>query len=264
MNLQVEGITAHVQRLGTGEQVLMLHGWGPGSVNLEKHLLPVAARLQQHYELTLVDFPGHGQSGPPGSSWAVKDYAQWTLQLMDQMGLHQPVILAHSFGGRIALWLAANYPQRVKALVLTGCAGLRDKKTVQGFLRGKIFRLGRTGLSLLALIPPLKEKSQHMLAALRRQFASGDYMATPEALRGSFSRIVSEDLGSLLPRVKQRTLLVWGEKDTATPLAHGRRMARELIDARLLVYAADDHFAYLNQAARFANAVDIFLGEDLP
>ncbi len=73
-----------------------------------------------------------------------------------------------------------------------------------------------------------------------------------------------QDLRPLLKDIQQETLLVWGEKDSATPLWMGKAMARELPRARLLVYEADDHFAYFNQVARFANAVDAFLEEVSP
>lgn len=262
MILQSKGVESHIERRGQGEQMLLLHGWGPRSVSLDKHLQPLAARLQHRYDITMADFPGHGQTGWPGADWGVREYAEWTLGLMDQLGLECPVIVAHSFGGRVALWLAAHHPQRVKALVLTGCAGLRPKKTLRGRLRGLLFRLGRVGLKAMGLFPALKARQAGMLAGLRGQFSSADYLATPEELRGSFSRVVREDLRPLLKQIDQPALLVWGEKDEATPLWMGEAMAAEMKDARLLVYKADDHFAYFNQLSRFANAVEIFLEEE--
>ena len=259
MILQVDGINAHVERMGSGQQILLLHGWGPQSITLEKHLQPVAQPLKNRYEITLLEFPGHGRSGQPGAAWGVKEYAEWTLSLMDQQALRQPVIMGHSFGGRVALWLAAHYPDRVKALVLTGCAGLQPKKTLKSRVRSRLFQFGRGSLKVLGLIPALKAREKRWLASLRNEFASADYLATPEALRGSFSRIVRQDLHPLLPQIPQKTLLVWGEKDTATPLWMGQAMQREMPDARLLVYRDDDHFAYRNQLSRFVTAVEAFM-----
>lgn len=261
MKIQVDGISAHVQRLGAGRQVLLLHGWGPGSVNLTAHLLPLAQALKDSFEVTCLDFPGHGQSGMPGEGWGVADYAAWTLQVMDQLALNQPVIIAHSFGARIALYLAAKYPHRVASLVLTGAAGLRGKTSPKAFIRGRLFKLGRGSLQLLSLIPPLKEPSQKWLRGLRAEFSSRDYLATPEALRASFSKVVGQDLRPLLGEVQQQTLLVFGEKDSATPLWMGKALEKELPSARLLVYEADDHFAYKNQLPRFVTAITCFLEE---
>lgn len=261
MNLTSRGILAHVEQVGAGRPLLLLHGWGPNSVTLNKHLLPLANRLKNQFAITMVEFPGHGESGLPGEKDGVKEYAEYTLSIMDQLGLEQPVIIAHSFGGRVALYLAAHEPDRVSALILTGCAGLRPKTTLRSFMRKHTFRLGRLCVSLLGKVPSLREKSQSWLVSLRQTFSSMDYLATPENLRGSFSRVVSEDLRPLLPKIHQDTLLVFGENDTATPLWMGQVMEKEMPNAQLLVYEGDDHFAYKNQLSRFVTAVECFLEE---
>lgn len=261
MILQSKGVTSHVERLGAGEQVLLLHGWGPSSVTLEKHLLPLGRSLQKNHEVTMLEFPGHGSSGMPGDQWGVEQYAEWTLSLMDQLAMRQPVIIAHSFGGRVALWLAARHPERVKVLVLTGCAGLRSKPGIQSTVRSYLFKFGRLGLDAMALVPKLKSKRQAWLDALRREFSSDDYMATPALLRGSFSRIVRQDLRPLLKDIPHQTLLVWGEEDSATPLWMGKVMKKGLQNARLLVYQGDDHWAYNNQLPRYVTACESFLEE---
>lgn len=261
MILTSRGIPAHVEQAGEGSPILLLHGWGPGSVTLEKHLLPLANRLKKNHLVTMVEFPGHGASGLPEEDYEVSDYALYILSVMDQLSLERPAVIAHSFGGRVALWLAAHEPDRVGPMILTGCAGLRPKPGFQARLRKATFKLGRLGLNLMGLFPGLQPKKDQWLAALRREFSSNDYLATPEPLRGSFSRVVGKDLRPLLPKIRQQTLLIWGEMDSATPLWMGRVMQRELPNARLLVYEADDHFAYKNQPARFATAVEAFLEE---
>ena len=260
MILQIDGIQAHVETLGArGSQLLLLHGWGPSSVSLEKHLLPLGHALKHGHHITMVDFPGHGSSGQPPGSWGVPQYAQWLLRLMDELALRRIDIIAHSFGGRVALYLAAKHPERVMRMVLTGCAGIRPKRGLQGRLRGTLFKVGKGAADALARVPAFKPNMEKMKDALRKETASADYLATPEAHRGSFSRIVTDNLRPLLSLIDQPTLLVWGEDDTATPLWMGRVMQRELKQATLLIYEKDDHFAYLNQLARFANAADAFL-----
>lgn len=261
MILTSRGIPAHVEQAGEGSPILLLHGWGPSSVTLEKHLRPLANRLKKNHQVTMVEFPGHGASGLPDENYEVSDYALYVLSIMDQLNIEQPVVIAHSFGGRVALWLAANEPQRVGPLVLTGCAGLRPKPNFKSWLRKTTFKLGRLSLNVMGLFPKLQPQKDKWLTALRKEFSSNDYLATPESLRGSFSRVVKKDLRPLLPKIRQQTLLVWGENDTATPLWMGRVMEKELQNARLLVYEADDHFAYKNQLSRFVTAVEVFLEE---
>ena len=262
MILQVDAIRTHVETLeGNGESLLLMHGWGPASVSLEKHLLPLGRMLSDRYRVTMVDFPGHGDSGMPDGNWGVPEYAEWTLKVMDQLAIRQTALVAHSFGGRVALWLAAHHPERVSRMVLTGCAGIRPKRGLNARLRTLVFKAGRTGVKAMALIPKYKLKADKWLNDLRAEFASSDYLATPEPLRGSFSQVVRRDLRPLLPKIEQPVLLVWGGKDSATPLWMGEMMRKLMPDARLLVYLSDDHWAYKNQLARFYNAVDIFLGE---
>ncbi len=266
MTQDVSGVKAHWESMGgAGEPVLLLHGWGPASVSLRTHLSPLAYSLHHRFQLYALDFPGHGESGMPGADWGVPEYAEWTLKVMDALALARVSVIAHSFGGRVALWLAANHPERVNRLVLTGCAGMRPRRTLSSRARTLLFKIGRGGLGAASLVPRLRPWSQEQLASLRTEFSSADYLATPEALRASFSKIVRQDLSPILPQIRQPVLLVWGEKDTATPLWMGRQMNENHADSRLLVYAADDHFAYLNQLARFATAAEVFLsGGDKP
>ena len=100
--------------------------------------------------------------------------------------------------------------------------------------------------------------------ALRSAMSSADYLLTPENLRRSFSMIVRQDLRPLLKDIKHPALLVWGDKDQATPLWMAEVMAREMPDATLLIYQGEDHWAYQNQPDRFDNPVEAFLEEDFP
>ena len=78
-------------------------------------------------------------------------------------------------------------------------------------------------------------------------------------MKKTFVKIVSEDLASLLPRIRASTLLIWGENDQETPLWMGKKMETEIPDAGLAVFEGDDHFAYLRQWPRFVAVVRTFL-----
>ena len=72
-------------------------------------------------------------------------------------------------------------------------------------------------------------------------------------------RLVNQDLRALLPRISQPVLLIWGDADAETPLADGRLMERLIPDAGLVVFEGAGHYAYLEQAGRFAHIVNVFL-----
>ena len=72
----------------------------------------------------------------------------------------------------------------------------------------------------------------------------------------------SEDLTPLLSQITCPTLLIWGEKDDATPLWMGKIMEKKIPDAGLVIFEDDDHYAYWNQSARFNKISDVFLTDE--
>src|SRR5688572_24005871 len=116
---------AHLVRRGSGPPVLLLHGWGASSALFQTTM----AGLEDDFTLIAPDFPGFGATPPPPAAWAVGDYTTWVLALLDAAGLDRVHIIAHSFGGRVAIKLASQRPERVDKLVLTACAGIRPART---------------------------------------------------------------------------------------------------------------------------------------
>ena len=100
--------------------VLFLHGWGCDG-NIYKDLM---LALENSATLLTLDFPAHGESAEPPQPWGVSDFAALVLELLDKQGIETVDIVSHSFGARVAIYLAANHPQRVRQLVITGGAGI--------------------------------------------------------------------------------------------------------------------------------------------
>ena len=78
-------------------------------------------------------------------------------------------------------------------------------------------------------------------------------------MKGVLVASVEDDLSGILKDISTETLLVWGEKDTATPLWMGRVMEEELPNAALVVLPKEDHFAYFHLSIQFCRIVDAFL-----
>lgn len=256
MLTEIKGVKLHWEQSGQGDKnILMLHGWGCST----KHFEPIAKALASDYHVTVIDFPAHGESSQPPEPWGVSDFADCVKQLIEKLGIAPCDIIAHSFGGRVALWLAANEPQLVNRLVLTGCAGLRkpqteeQKKKSQRYQKLKKLYLG------LEKVKPLQSLAESGLKALQQKYGSADYNALSDEMKKTFVKVVNEDLSPLLPRIQASTLLVWGEKDDSTPLWMGQKMEKEIPDAGLVVFEGDDHFAYLRQWPRFVTVVRAFL-----
>ena len=250
MDLKINGINCHYEQVGEGKDLLLLHGWG-GCID---SWLPVTEHFKQNCRVTVIDFPGHGKSGfPPEEGWTVDDYCTFTAAFIEQTGISGCDIIAHSFGGRVALLLAATRPELIGKLLLTDAAGLLPKRSKGYYLKTNFFK---TMKKLTYLIP----NSDELRKKLSR-FGSADYKALSPEMRKTFVKIISLDLTDELPRVKAPTLLYWGAEDTETPLWMGKLMEEKIPDAGLVVQKGAGHFAYLEHNQAFLRIAKNFLLE---
>lgn len=250
----IAGLRTGICVTGQGRPVLALHGWG-GSV---RSFWPVAERLSAvGYAVHLLDLPGFGQTEAPPEPWNVADYARFVLAYLDTANLPRVALLGHSFGGRIGLVLAAQHPERVSRMVLANSAGLRTPPSLRQRLRHGAARLIRHSLDLLGLT----STRERLQAFYNRRYASQDYLnAGP--LRETFLRIISEDLTAYAAQVQAPTVLIWGDRDTDTPLWQGRRLEQIMPDAGLVVFAGAGHFSYLERLNEYLRVVEHFLSNE--
>ena len=243
----------HLERCGSGAPVLLLHGWGASSALFQ----PILDGLQHAFTLVAPDFPGFGATPPPPAAWSVDDYAQWVVDVLDALSLGSVHVVGHSFGGRVAIKLATRWPDRIGKVVLTDAAGIRPPRTVGYWTRVYTFK----SLRLLATTPLAPLALREWGRAWVERHGSSDYQQASGTVRGSFVRVVNEDLRTALPRIHVPTLLIWGDRDEDTPLADARVMERLIPDAGLVVFEGAGHYAYLEQPARFCRIVETFFAE---
>ena len=247
--LTVNGVRIHYMTAGRGKPLLLLHGWG---TSLDT-FAAMTEDLKRQFSVAAFDFPGHGGSDMPPATWAVDDFVEITRGVLAELGIAHTSVLGHSFGGRVAIKLAAAHPEMVDRLVLVDSAGVpppqtltRRAKRLASRFANATGRLGRPG--------------QAVRGAIVRRIASTDYLnAGP--LRGTFLAVIREDLRPVLPDIKAPTLLIWGESDEDTTLADARSMEKLIPGARLLVLKNAGHFSYLDQYGRFRLAVIPFLND---
>jgi pimeloyl-ACP methyl ester carboxylesterase len=256
MNLDVNGISIHYEVFGQGPKLLLLHGWG-GRIG---SMRPVADALADLRTCTILDFPGFGESAPPPEPWSVTEYADCLAAFMEKAGIGRADVVAHSFGGRVALLLASEYPDRVGKIVITGGAGLKPRRSLKYYFRVYAYKLGK----FILRHPPLRRLARFFGADPEKKAAgagSEDYRALSDGMKKTFVRVVNQDLRSCLKRIKSPTLLIWGERDAgASALWMAKVMEKEIPDAGLVVFEGRGHFAYLEELPRFVRIVRNFLG----
>jgi pimeloyl-ACP methyl ester carboxylesterase len=161
------------------------------------------------------------------------------------------VVLGHSFGGLVALQLAAARPEAVRGLVLTGSplrtsGGTRPRPVT----RFRVVRaLNRAGLF-----------SDARMEEARRRYGSADYRAAEGVMRQVLVRVVGEDYDEALAAVRCPVSLVWGDDDTAAPLGMARAATGRLADAELTVEPGAGHLTPLTVPATLRRAVMERLG----
>ncbi len=255
---QTDGVGIFTETLGEkGSRVLLLHGWGCDS----RLMKPLGEKLQSGHRVMLIDFPAHGQSGRPPEPWGVPEYAENLTHLLRETGFYPCAVIAHSFGCRVAAWIATHDPELFTRMIFTGAAGIRAPQSEEGRKRAEAYQrwkkagqaLEKTGV-LAPLAGLVRKKAQE-------RYGSRDYNALDDEMKKTFVRVVSQDLSELYPQIRQSTLLIWGDQDTETPLWMGREMEKKIPDAGLVELRGGTHFAYLEQLDYFALIARNFLDE---
>src|SRR5450759_5199863 len=221
----VDGITLAYVDEGSGDPVVLLHGWGGQAASMT----PLIAALRDRYRVITFDLPGFGGSSPPPVPWGTPEYAVFVERAVASLGITRATYIGHSFGGRIGIWLAARSPEAVQALVLIDAAGIKPPVTFRRRMRQLLYKTARTVLRL----PILGSHGPALRERLAMRFGSADYRATTGVMRASMVKTVNLDLSECMRAVAAPTLLIWGEKDAATPIADGRKM-EQLIKGCLL------------------------------
>ncbi len=227
--------------------VVLLHGWGcDGNIFsfLQKEI------LEQSTVLSL-DFPGHGQSAEPPEPWGVPEYAAQVKLLLDSLNITKINVVAHSFGGRVAIELASTYPDLIDKQVITGGAGLRKQPTEEQKKRQAKFKRMNGLLEKCKKLPLLGKLAEQLQTNLRNKYGSADYIKLNENMRKTFVKVINYDQAHLLEKINASTLLIWGSNDTETPLWMGQEMEKRIPDAALITFDGRGHFAFAEEWQRF-------------
>lgn len=214
-------------------QIVWAHGWGQSG----EAFAPLAQSFAPFATNYLLDFPGFGQNPPPAEAWGTFDYANDTAGWLKTLPAAKRIWVGHSFGCRVGIQIAANYPYLFDKMVLIAAAGLKRKRTL--FQKMNHNAKVITFKTLKHLTPEGPKRD-----ALRARFGSDDYRAAG-VLRESFVRIVNEDLKEEAKKVSCPTLIIVGSQDTDTPPEMSQRLNAKIPNASLHILDGFDHHTIL-------------------
>jgi pimeloyl-ACP methyl ester carboxylesterase len=161
-----------------------------------------------------LDLPGFGASPPPAEPIGAEGYAELVNEVLDVCDA-PPVVVGHSFGGRIAVCLAARYPERVGSLVLTGAPLIKQTRSRPPSLRYRMIR----GLNRIGVV------TDDRLERIRRQNGSADYRAASGVMRDILVRVIHESYEPQLRALTAPVTLIWGAADREVPVSIARAAA---------------------------------------
>lgn len=235
------------------KSIVILPGWG----DTRKTFYYIIQFLSHFFTVYSIDLPGFGKSTFPNKDLTIYDYSNLIIHFMKELKIVKPILIGHSFGGRMIITLCGYYQIDVDKIILIDSAGIKPKKSFFSLLKMYTYKFLK---KLKYLLP--KRKRKRYLNKLIGIFGSTDYKNLNENMRRSFIKIVNEDLSYYLKNIKSETLLIWGKEDKDTPLKDGIKM-NKFIKNSALIKLNGDHFCYLQNIHLINNILYEFLKDDI-
>lgn len=248
--IEIDKIRIHYNETGpeNGSPVVLMHGWGcdHSTVSLIENTLNPSMHVFN------IDLPGHGKSQEPPEPWGIEKFTSLIESFIHILHIERPSLIGHSFGGRIAILLASR--NNINKVVLVDAAGIKPKRSLKYYYKVYKFKTIKKIIYLLYG----KKKAEEIIETIRSKSGSSDYRNSSPVMRKVMSICVNEDLKFAMPEIQSPTLLIWGEKDTATPLSDALTMERLIPDAGLVAFPEAGHYSFLDNPSGFKAVINEF------
>ncbi len=223
--------------------LIFIHGWRSEAKIWES--------IMQELNISsyAIDLPGFGESQMPTNSYTLKDFSEIIKEFINKLNLENVILIGHSNGGAISIKTILNYPELILKLILVDSAGIREQ-TFFTLLKNLIAKIVKP-LFTPMFMKPLREKLYTIMG-------SEDYIAEPK-LKQTFINMISEDLSPRFKELNKPTLIIWGEKDKATPLSYAKFMNNEIRGSKLKIIPEAEHYSFLQNKQMFIDYIKEFI-----
>ena len=229
-------------RYGKGKDtIVLLHGWGQ---NIEMMKM-VADPFESDYDIIIIDLPGHGKSEEPKRVYTLYDFVDCVKSLLDSLRIKNPILIGHSFGGKISLLYASMY--EVKKLILFGSPFKCEIKKIS--LKTKMLKTAKK-------VPGLNKLEEFA----KKHIGSTDYKNASPLMRQILVEHVNLDITDDVKKIKCPTLILWGTLDDAVPVERAYELENLISDAGVVIYENCTHYAYLERLGQTISVLKSFLG----
>ena len=226
---------------------MLVHGWG-GDLNSFEEL---RENLSDHgYTVYNLELKGFGQTVEPEIPWEIGDFSNYIIDFCNSQQIHKPILVGHSFSGKIVLDIAANNLFELKKIILIGADGVYPnfslKKITFRFL-SDIKRLLPEGLQVALA----KKYYKYILKNVR-------YVKTSDVMRKTLINCDKVTFEKRLDQIKIPTLIIWGANDKVTPLWMGELLHKGIVGSTLKVIEDIGHAIPLKNPAYIADLINKF------
>lgn len=214
--------------------VVFLHGWGVNAVSLR----PIWQGCQNFVAL---DWPGFGESQIPSSVWNVAMYADFLSIFFEKKKIKNPILVGHSFGGRVIVKYCSSGSQEAQKIILIDSAGIKDSSWKAEFLS----RLSSAGNSLRKV-----PGAGGLVDKVGKKLQSDDYRLAGDK-KGIFKKVVAEDLQEDMKKIEVPTAIIWGEDDQDTPVSDGQKIHQLVANSKYYVIEGAGHYPFVDKYQDF-------------
>ncbi len=236
------------------DPIVILHGWG-SLVSGQKRFGVVKQLLEKKgYVVFTPDLPGFGSNSLVKDQLFFKDYIDFVTLFLKKHKLKKVILIGHSFGGRIAIAVAKEYPELISKLILASASGIPRKLSLKKMIAQLIAKTGKHVFTL----PLLRPFYQPLRKFLYVSIGEMDYYKARH-LEKTFKNVYRVDVSADLPKIGTPTLIVWGEDDSFTPVADGMLMHEKIKNSKLTIVADGTHRFPYERPSEFVSIVLDFL-----
>ena len=232
--------------------ILILHGW---SLSADRYTPLIQELSRMGYSAYAPDLPGFGTASIPKKPLQLNNYVDFVEKYIKKHAIVNPIIIGHSFGGRVAIKYASVYGPSLTGIILSGTPGYPSVKKWKWFLSYLISKFGNMLFSLL-YFHGREEKIRSWFYTI---VGAKDYSRAGGVMRETFKNIVSEKLHACMKQIRIPSLLLWGERDILVPLWVAKKMHKTLINSTVVVLTGVGHNVVITNPKRVAQEVHRFI-----
>lgn len=240
------GLKLYYEKIGEGDPIVFLHGWGC-SLEVFKSII---SNVCKKYAVYLIDLPGFGKSDEPDVALDVKGVADVIHSFVIQYKLHGIILVGHSYGGRVAAEFVYKY-NNVSKLILIDSAGIK-RFSFKKLLKIRLYKVKKWFYKV--------SKNVMKYNNLVANSGSVDYVNSSFVMKEMLVYAVNYDQRSIFKNINCETLIIWGANDKSTPLKDGKLISKLVKNSELVVIPESCHFPFLDNYYYFIKVFEGYLG----